>query len=86
MGRKLFCEISPFTYKISTRKEILKRNIKDKIAKVDMAAEKIDETLPVVVYSHKSLIRRKLGDVDMILQNNKAVNLAIAAPKVRPVL
>ena len=38
--------------------------------------------LPVVIYKHKSLIRRQLGDVDMALQNNKAVNLSLAAPKI----
>lgn len=86
MARKLFCEISPLTYKISTQKEIIKRNIQDSRAKTCFATEKSDAILPVVVYSHKSLIRRKLGDVDMILQNNKAVNLAIAAPKVNRIL
>ena len=86
MARKLFCEISPLTYKISTQKEILKRNIQDKISKIDIATEKSDESLSVVVYSHKSLIRRKLGDVDMTLQNNKAINLAIAAPKVNRIV
>ena len=86
MARKLFCEISPLTYKISTQKEILKRNIQDKISKIDIATEKSGETLPVVVYNHKSLIRRKLGDVDMTLQNNKAINLAIAAPKVNRIV
>jgi vancomycin resistance protein VanW len=40
------------------------------------------EALPVVLYRHKSLIRRKLGQVDMRLQNNKAQNLALAAPLV----
>ena len=29
MKRKLFCEISPLTYKISMEKEILVRHIKD---------------------------------------------------------
>ena len=86
MARKLFCEISPLTYKISTQKEILKRNIQDKRAKVNFASEKSANLLPVSVYSHKSLIRRKLGDVDMTLQNNKAVNLAIAAPKVDKII
>ena len=86
MARKLFCEISPLTYKISTQKEILKRNIKDKKANVNFATEKSENLLPVVVYSHKSLIRRKLGNVDMTLQNNKAINLAIAAPKVDKVI
>ena len=42
--------------------------------------------LPVVIYKHKSLIRRQLGDVDMTLQNNKAVNLSLAAPKISGVL
>lgn len=86
MARKLFCEISPFTYKISTYKEILKRNIQDRKADIDFATEKSKDTLPVVVYKHKSLIRRKLGNVDMTLQNNKAVNLSIAAPKVNRVV
>lgn len=50
------------------------------------AVSKLDEKLPVLIYSHNSLIRRKLGNVDMELQNNKAVNLGIAAPKVNSVL
>ena len=29
MKRKLFCEISPLTYRISTKKEILMRKIRD---------------------------------------------------------
>jgi len=29
MSRKLFCEISPFTYRLSMEKEILKRKLKD---------------------------------------------------------
>lgn len=86
MARKLFCEISPLTYKISTQKEILKRNIRDKRADINFASEKEDVLLPVSVYSHKSLIRRKLGNVDMTLQNNKAVNLSIAAPKVDKII
>lgn len=86
MARKLFCEISPLTYKISTQKEILKRNIQDRKANINFATEKSKDTLPVVVYRHKSLIRRKLGDVDMTLQNNKAINLAIAAPKVNRIV
>ena len=44
------------------------------------------EPLPVVVYAHKSLIRRTLGTVDQKLQENKAVNLSLAAPRVNGVL
>jgi vancomycin resistance protein VanW len=42
--------------------------------------------LPAVVYRHSSLIRRRLGNVDPELQENKAVSLSIAAPKVDGVL
>lgn len=86
MKRKLFCEISPLTYRISAQKNIIIRKIKNVCSKTSFATQKTDEKLPVVVYEHKSLIRRALGNVDMKLQENKAVNLSIAAPKVSGVL
>lgn len=78
MKRKLFCELCPFTYRLSTEKEILKRHLKDFSHKVRFAKERTTESLPVVIYRHNSLIRRRLGNVDMQLQENKAVNLALA--------
>ena len=78
MARKLFCEISPFTYRLSTEKEILKRHLRDVFNGVQFAKERTQDVLPVVVYRHNSLIRRRLGNVDMQLQENKAVNLALA--------
>lgn len=86
MGRKLFCEISPTTYKISMHKNILQRNIKDYLQKQHFASERTQKKLPVRIYKHQSLIRRKLGNVDQHLQDNKAVNLGIAAPKISGVL
>ena len=80
--RKLFCEISPLTYKISVQKCILVRKIKNIISSNKFATSKKEDILPVTVYKHSSLIRRKLGNVDLQLQENKAVNLSIAAPKV----
>ena len=80
--RKLFCEISPLTHKISTRKCILLRKSSDFFSKEKFAKKKEAEKLPVLVYKHNSLIRRKLGNVDLKLQDNKAVNLSISAPKV----
>ena len=65
MARKLFCEISPFTYRLSTEKEILKRHLRDAFNGVQFAKERTKDTLPVVVYRHNSLIRRRLGNVDM---------------------
>ncbi len=50
------------------------------------ALEKAQERLPYLLCRHNSLIRRRLGDLDMALQENKAVNLALAAPQVTEVL
>jgi vancomycin resistance protein VanW len=85
MQRKLFCELSPYTYYLSVKKERLKRYIKDWPIRAGFAKTK-SEPLPVVIYRHNSLIRRKLGNVSMDLQENKAINLAIAAPLVNGVV
>lgn len=84
--RKLFCEISPLTYNISMEKERLKRHIKNLISNVKLAKTRSKEPLPILVKKHKSLIRRKLNNVDIHLQENKAKSLSIAAPKVTNVL
>ena len=78
MKRKLFCELSPFTYRLSTEKEILKRDVKDLLGKFRFARQRTEDPLPVLVYRHNSLIRRRLGNVNMQLQENKATNLALA--------
>lgn len=86
MSRKLFCEISPLTYQISMYKCITLRHIKNILSKEKFAKTKQKELLPVVIYKHNSLIRRKLGNVDLQLQENKAVNLSIAAPKITNII
>ena len=83
--RKLFCEISPLTYAISLRKMRLFRHVKNILSPAKFAKTK-SEPLPILIYKHTSLIRRKLGDVDMQLQENKAANLALAAPKINGIL
>jgi vancomycin resistance protein VanW len=65
MKRKLFCEISPFTYRLSMEKEILKRHIQDMLHKTLFAKERTKDLLPVIIYRHNSLIRRRLGNVNM---------------------
>lgn len=86
MKRKLFCEISPLTYKISVEKNILQRRLRDMLARERFAQVRSSRLLPTVICSHKSLIRRRLGSVDMRLQENKAVNLSLAAPRVTGIL
>ena len=83
--RRLFCEISPLTYAISVMKCRLIRHLKNTFDRRRFAARG-DGLFPTVIYRHNSLIRRQLGDVDMELQENKAVNLSIAAQKMHNVL
>ena len=84
--RKLFSELGPLAYEISVRKSSLLRALRDRKNHVRFAKTKEAAPLPALVYSHKSLIRRRLGNVDMRLQENKAANLALAAPRLDGVL
>jgi vancomycin resistance protein VanW len=86
MSRRLFCEISPLTYSISMFKCRNIRHIKNFFNIKSIARKKSKEKLPYLIYESNSLIRRKLGNVDMQLQENKAINLKIATPKVSGIL
>lgn len=86
MGKKRFCEISPLTYQMAVCKNKIHRYLlwmmDDRIYASTKSAEPLDE----VVIQHRSLIRRTLGNVDQRLQNNKAINLALAVPHVDGVI
>lgn len=86
MARKLFCDLCPLTYELSRWKGIAFRHLQDLRCSSPFARSRREEPLPVLAYRHASLIRRRLGNVDMRLQENKAVNLRLAAPKVSGVL
>ena len=86
MPRKLFCEISPLTYKMSLAKCRTQRHLQDALNRVRFAKTRQTQPLPVLIYKHNSLIRRKLGNTEMQLQENKAINLALSAPKVNGIL
>ena len=70
MSRRLFCELGPWAYRISTRKEIFLRDCRDLFSGAHFSRERADTLLPTVVYRHSSLIRRKLGEADTVLQEN----------------
>lgn len=87
--RKLFCEISPLTYRLAVNKNKLQRWLRWQFdgrdyVRLDSTQSEID--FPVRVYQHKSLMRRKLGEVDPRLQENKANNLGLATKKVDGVI
>ena len=72
MARKLFCDLCPLTYELSRWKGIAFRHLQDLRCSSPFARSRREEPLPVLVYRHASLIRRRLGNVDMRLQENKA--------------
>lgn len=75
----LFCEISPTTYKISLKKEILKRHIQNFKQGKKFSKTRKESLLPNVVSSHSiKLIKRGPG-IDNNLQKGKATNIQIAA-------
>ena len=84
--RRLFCEIAPWAYRLSVRKCIVRRKIEDLFSRHRFAVKKNAAPLPVLIYRHSSLIRRRLGNTEMELQENKAVNLSLSAPKVTGIL
>lgn len=86
MSRRLFCQMGPAAYRISVWKERILRWVKDLRFRGSFVRERREEPLPVCVLKHSSLIRRRLGNVDMELQENKAVNLALTAPRVNGIL
>lgn len=81
-SRPLFSDISPLTYNIALFRRRLARRVSDALRRSDFVRGRSCEDLPVKVYGHNSLIRRKLGNTDQHLQEGKARSLAIAAPYV----
>ena len=86
MGRRLFCDINPTCYKISEKKEILLRKLKDFFSREKIAKEKSKEELPNIVKSHTSILIRKLHGVDIKLQENKVTNIMIACSKINGII
>jgi vancomycin resistance protein VanW len=86
VGRKLFCEISPTTYRISVRKEIILRYLRDFFRREKIAKTHSREELPNIVKSHSSILLRKLAGVDMKLQENKVTNIRLACERINGII
>lgn len=79
---KLFCDINPTCYAISEQKEIVKRHIKNLFSKETYARTISGDKLPNVVSTHSSNLIKKGKDIDVTLQENKAVNIKLASNKI----
>ncbi len=78
----LFCNISPATYAISETKEKLKRIVGDMTGGEIFSRTRTKKRLRNIVSEHSShLIKRGKG-IDPVLQENKAVNIALASSKI----
>ncbi|MBR0053220.1 MAG: hypothetical protein IJP73_04890 [Bacteroidales bacterium] len=79
--KKLFCEISPLTYAISLKKEILKRHVRNSLSREVFAKTKQREKLPVLIYSHGNNMIKMGPGIDPRLQVNKADNIRLACSR-----
>ena len=78
-------EIHPIFYKTRIWQKRFSRRLSDAVAG-RFASEIGVETLPLTCKKHQSLLRRRLGNSDPELQQNKVENLKIACPTIDGIL
>jgi vancomycin resistance protein VanW len=81
-SRKRFSEFHPLVYKARVRQKRFSRTVSDLVRGRRFASEIVGENLKFTYKKHQSLLRRKLGDSDPELQENKIKNLRIACPTI----
>jgi vancomycin resistance protein VanW len=83
---KRLSELHPAIYHTRIFQKRLFRKLADVSGRVRFANEKIDDDLSFTCKKHQSLLRRRLGNSDPQLQENKIANLKIACPTIDRVL
>ncbi len=78
--RKRLSEIHPVLYKTRIGQKRLLRRLDDLSKRKAFAIERSAADLPYSCKKHQSLLRRRLGNSDPQLQENKVENLKIACP------
>jgi vancomycin resistance protein VanW len=84
--RKLFCEINPLFYKISTKKEQFKYEFQDLLNKEKIAKHISQKKLRNVIAEHTSNIIKRAKGVDQETQQNKKLNTIIACQKINGII
>ena len=79
-------EIHPIVYHTRVAQKRLFRRLSDMAPGKNFASEIQADDLPAMCSKHPSLLRRTLGNSDPQLQENKVVNLSIAAPTIDGIL
>ena len=78
--RKRLSELHPAIYHTRIFQKRLFRKMADRSGRVRFAIERIEHDLAFPCKKHQSLLRRRLGNSDPQLQENKIRNLKIACP------
>ena len=86
MSRPLFCEMNPLFYKISEKKEIVKRNIQNARSQEKFAKTVSAQKLPNLVAAHSSGLIKKGKGIDPTLQYNKVVSIDITGKAINGTL
>ena len=84
--KRLFCEINPFCYALSLKKEIIKRHVKDLTSGEKFTKKGSAELLPVVLSSYRSHMIKRGPGIDPVLQENKVVNIKLAVSKINGII
>lgn len=82
MRKRLFCEMGPWAYSLSLKKQIATRKLRNILSKEKFANEHSTDTLPVVVSSHRANMIKKGPGISPQLQYNKAANIDLACKKI----
>jgi vancomycin resistance protein VanW len=81
MKRKVLA-IFPSLYRLRVRQLSISRHLKNMNPLVRFARRQLDYNLPYTCKKHQSLLRRKLGSSDPLLQENKVTNLKLSTPRI----
>ncbi len=84
--RRRLSHLHPVIYHTRIWQKRFARSLADAASGVRFASELADDDLEFTCKRHQSLLRRKLGDSDPVLQENKITNLNIACPTIDGVL
>lgn len=82
----LFCEISPTTYKISLKKENLKRHLQNLKQGKKFSKVRQEKLLPNLISSFSTQLIKRGPGIDSNLQKGKATNINIAAQTLNHVM
>ena len=82
----LFCEISPTTYKISLKKENLKRHLQNLKQGKKFSKVRQEKLLPNLISSFSTQLIKRGPGIDINLQKGKATNINIAAQSLNHVM